>query len=57
MRKLFFAILFLVLTGCAAKQPKIYKEYLLETSNDTSKPEWVFKSFWKKIAAMNSLAA
>jgi len=31
--------------GCAAKQQEVFKEEVIETSKDSSKPEWVFKTF------------
>lgn len=41
-------IIFMVcslLMGCAAKHKEVFKEEVMETSKDSSKPEWVFKTF------------
>ena len=45
MKRLSFILVVLMLCGCAAKQQEIFKEEVMETSKDSSKPEWVFKTF------------
>jgi len=34
-----------LLIGCVAKHKEVFKEEIMETSKDSSKPEWVFKTF------------
>ena len=45
MKKMRVCLILLLLAGCAARQPEIFTEKVLETSKDSSKPEWVFKTF------------
>ena len=45
MKKLSFMLVALVLIGCAGKHQEIFREEVMETSKDSSKPDWVFKTF------------
>jgi len=45
MKKLSFILIALVLIGCAGKHQEIFREEVMETSKDSLKPGWVFKSF------------
>jgi hypothetical protein len=45
MKKLVIAIILLMVSGCAGTQQAIFKEKVLETSKNSSKPVWVFKTF------------
>jgi len=45
MRKVVVIVVVLFLVGCAGKQPEIFKSEILETSDDTAKPSWVFETF------------
>lgn len=45
MKRVSLFLVFLMLVGCAAKQKEIFKEEILETTKDSLKPKWVFKTF------------
>ena len=45
MKQLSLILISLMFVGCAAKQQEVFKEEVIETSKDSSKPEWVFKTF------------
>lgn len=45
MKKLSFILVALVLIGCAGKHQEIFREEVMDTSSDSSKPSWVFKTF------------
>ena len=45
MKQTYLLLLLLVLAGCASTQQAIFKEKVLETSKNSSKPAWVFKTF------------
>jgi len=45
MKKLVIALILLMVSGCAGAQQGVFKEKVLETSRNSSKPAWVFKTF------------
>ena len=45
MRKILIIIVLLVLAGCAGTQQEVFKAEVIETSEDSKKPEWVFETF------------
>ena len=45
MKRLNLILVALMLIGCAAKKQEVFKEEVIETSETSSKPEWVFKTF------------
>lgn len=45
MKRLSLFLFLLILAGCAAKHHEVFKEDILETSKNSSKPEWLIKTF------------
>ncbi len=45
MRYFITVIIILTLNACAAKQPEVFNSKVLETSENSDKPEWVFQTF------------
>lgn len=45
MKKVITILALLIIVGCVGKQPDGFKATILETSDESSKPEWVFQTF------------
>lgn len=45
MKRILFFVFLAMLTGCASNHKAAFREDVLETSESSSKPEWVFNTF------------